>query len=211
MNPKLLYLRAMQIIIDNIIEAWRAQSWLELGGVFFGILYLLLATKESLWCWLAGLISVLLYIKICFDAQLYAETGLQFFYLFISFYGWYQWKYGKAKQRLPISKLSLQAHLVIISVGLLFTWGMAYILSVSTQAALPYLDSFTTVFSIITTWMVARKKIENWLYWIVVDGVGVYIYWSRGLYLTSLLFLAYVIIVIFGYFEWKRIIDRSSE
>jgi len=199
----------MQIIIDNIQEAWRAMTWLEFWGVFFGILYLILATKESLWCWLAGLISVILYIKICFDAQLYAETGLQFFYLFMSFYGWYQWKNGKEKHSLPISSLSLKAHLVIVSVGLVLTWLLAYLLVRNTNAALPYLDSFTTIFSIITTWMVARKKIENWLYWIVVDGLGVYIYWNRELYLTALLFFAYVIIVIFGYFEWRKHLSQN--
>lgn len=200
-------------ILEGVYSAWQAMTWWEAAGVFFGLLYIFLAARENSWCWGAGLISVLIYVKICWEARLLAELGLQGFYLIITAYGWYQWKWGFKKKELPIGQLSLPQHVWLISGGLLASALMGWLLTRYTEASLPYIDSFTTVFSMITTWMVARKKIENWLYWIVVDGVAVYMYWSKALYLTALLFVAYVIIVIIGYFEWKKhlIVQNAHE
>jgi len=189
----------------QITEALEALSWLEASGVFFGLLYIYLAAKENIWCWPAGLVSVIIYIFICIDAKLYAETALQFYYLGTSLYGWYHWQNQKTKEELPISTMSAREHFLFIGLGAIITLGVGYGLTTYTDASIPYIDSFTTVFSLFTTWLVTRKVLENWLYWIIVDSVGAYQYFYKELYLTSFLFALYVVIVVFGYIKWRKI------
>ena len=181
-------------------------SIIESAAVFFSILYVILALKESIWCWGAAAISVILYIYICYTAQLYPETGLQVFYLFMAFYGYYQW--NKNDSILQIQQWTITKHLLILLIGAILTSLMGFYFSLYTNAALPLVDSFTTVFSVFATYMVAKKVLGNWLYWIVIDAVSVYLYFSRDLHLTSLLFMGYTIIAIFGYFSWLK---RNNE
>ena len=176
--------------------------------MFFSILYVILAAKESIWCWGAAAISVTLYIYICFFAQLYPETGLQVFYLFMAFYGYYHW--NKKEQSLQISEWSISKHLFILIVGAVLTFLMGFYFATYTNAKMPIVDSFTTVFSLFATYMVVKKILGNWLYWIVIDTVSVYLYFSRDLHLTSLLFMAYTIIAIFGYFNWLKKMQKDA-
>ena len=190
-------------IITQLNFNW---SIIESAAVFFSILYVILALKESTWCWGAAAISVILYIYICYTAQLYPETGLQVFYLFMAFYGYYQW--NKNDSTLQIQQWTITKHLLILLIGAILTFLMGFYFSLYTNAALPLVDSFTTVFSVFATYMVAKKVLGNWLYWIVIDAVSVYLYFSRDLHLTSLLFMGYTIIAIFGYFSWLK---RNNE
>ncbi|MFA0961498.1 nicotinamide riboside transporter PnuC [Roseivirga sp. BDSF3-8] len=201
-----------EAISQAIAKAASAMTWVEAVAVVLGLLYLILASRESLWCWPAALLSVCLYIYICLNAKLYSETGLQFFYLAMAIYGWYSWKNGSQSrnEELPITVWPLRYHIVIILAGSLITILAGYIMDNQTDAALPYMDAFTTVFSVITTIMVTRKVLENWLYWIIIDGVGVYMYFQRELFLTSLLFLIYVGIVIYGYFDWQKRMQTAT-
>lgn len=193
-------------ILNELYYGLLNMGWLEGLGVFFGILYIYFAAKEMIWCWYASLVSVSIYLVICYQVQLYAEMGLNFYYLGTTIYGWWHWKHPKKNQKeLPISKMKLKEHGLFIITGILFTFGLGYFLIENTDAQLPYLDSFTTVFSVLTTLLVTRKVLENWLYWIVIDAVAVYIYFQRELFLTSLLMAAYVIIAAVGYFNWRRL------
>lgn len=181
-------------------------GWLEGFGVAFGIIYIFFAAKESIWCWPASLISVSIYIIICYQVQLYAELGLQFYYLGTTAYGWWHWRNpGNKKDQLPISQMKISQHLLFIFSGGIVTIALGYFLVSQTDAQLPYLDSFTTVFSIFTTILVTRKVLENWLYWVAIDAVGAYIFFQRELYLTSILMAAYVIIATAGYFNWRKL------
>ncbi len=190
-------------IITQLNFNW---SVIESIAVFFSILYVVLAVKENIWCWGAAAISVILYIYICYSAQLYAETGLQFFYLLMTIYGYFQW--NKNDSNLKIQQWTTTKHLLILLLGSLLTFLMGFYFSIYTNAAMPLVDSFTTVFSVFATFMVTKKILGNWLYWIVIDGVSVYLYFSRGLQLTSLLFIVYTIIAIFGYLSWLK---RNNE
>ena len=187
------------LFLTNLDFNWNI---IESFAVVFSVFYVILATKESIWCWGAAAISVILYIYICFSAQLYAETGLQFIYLFMAFYGYYTW--NKKEQSLQISEWSISKHLFILAIGTILIFLMGFYFTTYTNAKMPIVDSFTTVFSIFATYMVAKKILGNWLYWIVIDMVSVYLYFSRDLHLTSLLFMAYTIIAIFGYFSWAK-------
>jgi nicotinamide mononucleotide transporter len=196
----------LEAISEAMSQAVAAMTWAEAVAVVLGLAYLLLAAKESLWCWPAAFVSVCLYIYICLNAKLYSETALQGFYLAMAVYGYISWKNGgrSRSDELPIILLPARYHAVIIGGGILLTLAMGYMMDTATDAALPYMDAFTTIFSVFTTIMVTRKILENWLYWIVIDSVGAYMYFERELYLTSLLFVVYVIIVIFGYFDWVK-------
>lgn len=181
-------------------------SIIESVAVFFSVLYVILVLKESILCWWAAAISVILYIYICYTAQLYPETGLQVFYLLMAFYGYYQW--NKNDSTLQIEQWTTAKHLLILLIGAILTFLMGFYFSIYTNAAMPLVDSFTTVFSVFATYMVTKKVLGNWLYWIVIDAVSVYLYFSRDLHLTSLLFIVYTVIAIFGYFSWLK---RNNE
>lgn len=204
-------------IQDLMGEALAAMSWLELIAVLFGLAYVILAAEESIWCWPAALISVTLYIYLCVDARLYAETGLQIFYLIMAIVGWRSWnsrKYGPATREkprnpeavhvLPIKTWPVSLHLKILLLNAAATLLLAWGLSTYTSAANPLLDSFTTIFSLFTTWMVTQKVLENWLYWVVIDAASVFLYASRDLYLTALLFALYTLIAIAGFRKWYK-------
>ena len=180
-------------------------SWIESVAVFFSILYVILASKESIWCWGAAAISVSLYIYICFFAQLYAETGLQIFYLFMAFYGYYNW--NNKNRNLQISEWNISTHLLIVFIGGLLTFLIGFYLTSYTNAKMPIVDAFTTVFSVFATYMVTKKILGNWLYWIVIDLVSSYLYLVRNLEMTALLFMVYTIIAILGYLSWIKKIN----
>jgi nicotinamide mononucleotide transporter len=192
---------------DSIALALQAMSYWEVIAVFLGIAYLLLAVRESLWCWHAAFVSTAIFLYLFWQVDLLMESALQVYYLVMAVYGWWKWQgggsdiEGQAKS-LPISTWSARKHGLAIGGVLLVSIVSAVLLNQYTQAALPLLDSFTTWGSILTTWMVTRKILENWLYWLVIDSVSIYLYLDRGLYLTALLFLAYLVIVIFGYRKW---------
>ena len=175
-------------------------SIIESVAVIFSISYVILVAKENIWCWAAAGISVILYIYICFNAKLYAETGLQIFYLFMAFYGYYNW--NKNNKRLQIKEWSIRKHLFLILLGAILSFLMGFYFATYTNSKMPIVDSFTTVFSIIATYMTVKKILENWLYWIVIDTVSVYLYATRELHLTSILFMIYTIIALTGYFSW---------
>ena len=177
-------------------------SIIETLAVVLSILYVILATKHNIWCWAAAGTSVALYIYICFSAQLYPETGLQIFYLLMAFYGYFQW--NKNNGRLEIAQWTIKKHLLLILTGAIITFLMGFYFATFTSSKMPIVDSFTTVFSIIATYMITKKVLSNWLYWIVIDAVSIYLYFSRDLHLTTLLFVIYTIIAVFGYFAWLK-------
>ncbi len=192
---------------EQLTAALQAMSYWELAAVVLGIAYLLLVVQESLWCWYAAFISTSIFLYLFWDVNLIMESALQVYYLMMAVYGWWHWRAGKPNgaekaEELAITTWSPRTHLVAIAGVLVASLISAELLKYYTQAALPLLDSFTTWGSILTTWMVTRKILENWLYWLVIDSVSIYLYLDRGLYLTALLFMAYIVIVIIGYRKW---------
>lgn len=184
-------------------------SILETVAVIFSLLYVYLAAHQNNLCWLAAVISVSLYIYICFDAKLYAETILQVFYFLMAIYGFYSWK--KNNSQLQISTWPIKKHLFIIFLGTILTFFLGFIFSNFTDAEMPLVDSFTTVFSVFATYMVVKKILSNWLYFIIIDIISTYLYFSRDLHLTSLLFLLYTFIAVAGFIKWNRISTQVND
>ena len=197
----------MDEFFNSIINEFN-WSLIEILAVLFSIIYVTLAAKESIWCWAAALISVSIYIYICFQAQLYAETGLQVFYFIMAIYGYFSW--SNSNSLLRINELAIRHHILIMILGSLLTFLLGFYLSTYTDTQLPIVDSFTTVFSIIATYMVVKKILSNWLYFIIIDTVSIYLYFSRDLHLTALLFSVYTIIAIIGYWKWSQFITENE-
>jgi len=190
---------------DLLQAALQEFSWWEAAAVVLGVTYLLLAVQENIWCWYAAFASTLIFLFLFWDVSLLMESGLQVYYLVMAVYGWWQWQHGSGKNgTLTISRWSWRAHLGAASLILLLTGISGTLLQQNTAAALPYLDSFTTWGAVLTTWMVAQKVLENWLYWLLIDAVSIALYLDRGLYLTALLFVLYIIIALFGYRQWSK-------
>jgi len=178
---------------------------IEIIAVISAILYLLLAAKEDLKCWYAAIISSSLYFYIMYDAGLIMEAYLQVFYIAIALYGWLKWtKSIQNNSNNRIRTWSNIQHFITISFVIILAIITGFFLTKYTNAAMPFLDAFTSWGAIITTYMVAKKILENWIYWFVIDAISIYLFLSRGLYLTSLLFFIYLIIICFGYASWRR-------
>ncbi|WP_339672901.1 nicotinamide riboside transporter PnuC [Dasania marina] len=192
---------------DAILAAWQAMSLWELAAVLLGVAYLLLAMKEKISCWYAALGSTAIYTVLFWDVSLLMDSALQVYYMAMAVYGWYQWqrKTDGGKAALPISCWSWQTHSAVIASTVWLSVMSGWLLQENTDAAWPFLDSFTTWGAVVTTYMVAKKVLENWLYWIVIDSVAAYLYVDRGLYLTALLMAIYVVIVVIGYVQWRAI------
>ncbi|TXS96773.1 nicotinamide mononucleotide transporter [Parahaliea maris] len=179
----------------------------ELIAVVLGVAYLLLAVRESLWCWYAAFAGTAISLYLFWQVGLVMESALQVYYLAMAVYGWWQWQQSSQGQiddegQRPISRWTLRQHTTAISAVVLVSALSGYLLARYTDAAMPYLDSFTTWGAILTTWMVARKVLENWIYWLVIDGASIYLYIDRELYLFSLLFTVYLVIVVAGFWQW---------
>ncbi|MCX2738574.1 nicotinamide riboside transporter PnuC [Pontibacter anaerobius] len=199
-------------IWQSIVEGLKAMSLVELTGVVFGILGVWLAAKPSVWTWPASLVSVGMYVLVFYDARLYADMGLNVFYVITSLYGWYVWLYGgKHHTERKVGRTTAKELSVLLVLGALFTLGLGYFLDNYTDADLSYTDSATTAVSLIGYWMMAKKQLENWIVWLVVDVVYVGVYTYKELYLTSFLYIVFLALCVQGYRNWKKEIAQQQQ
>ncbi|MEJ8800913.1 nicotinamide riboside transporter PnuC [Pontibacter sp. H249] len=192
-------------ITQSIVEAVQAMSLLELAGALTGVAGVWLAARQSVLTWPVSLVSVAIYVVIFYDVRLYADMGLNAFYVITSFYGWYIWLYGgKGHTERKVGHVGRQQLAILIVLGTAFTLGLGYFLENYTNADLSYTDSATTAISLIGYWMMAKKYIENWIVWLVVDVVYVGVYTYKELYITSVLYFIFLILCVVGYIDWKK-------
>ena len=198
----------MENWVQSLQATWLSMSPWEMAAVVFAITYLLLAVRENILCWAFAFISTAIYTVLFWDVSLLMESALNVYYMAMAVYGYHQWTRGGANggggQALAIRAMSLPQHVVVIGLIVVLTLVSGYLLGEYSSAAWPFVDSFTTWASVITTYLVARKYLENWLYWLVIDSVSVPLYIDRGLHLTALLFVAYIVIAVFGYIGWRK-------
>lgn len=202
--------------MQSVLAAAEAMSWLELAAVVFAMAYLLLAVRENVLCWLFALLSTAIYTVLFWDVSLLMESALNVYYMAMAVYGWYQWTGGGSKDdsqhhALQVQSMSGRQHAAVVVTIAVLCFASGYLLTEHSGAAWPYVDSFTTWASVITTYLVARKYLQNWLYWIVIDTVSIPLYIERGLHLTALLFVAYVVIAVIGYFKWRDHMSAEAQ
>lgn len=190
-------------------------SYIELIGTVFGLLAVYWASRENIWTWPASLINVAAFFILFYQINLYADMLLQIYFFVVSIYGWYNWRKpnNRVEVKLPISRMTQEEIVVYAVLLVIATVGIGYLMSqihlwfpnaFSTPAAFPYPDAFTTTASILAMILLSQKKIENWLLWIVVDIVAVYLYYLKDILFVSVEYVIFLIICIFGYINWKK-------
>jgi len=199
------------IFILAVIDWLKSQSLLEISGVISGILCVYLAARNNIWSWPLAIISVSIYIIIFFDAKLYADAGLQIYFLITNIYGWYFWSRKPEKDdKVPVSFATRKSLLLSLMAILIFTLLLGTFLYKGTDASFPYIDSFCTACSLVAQLFLARKIIENWLIWIFVDIIYVGVYLVKDLHLTAGMYALYILIAAMGYINWKKEFRQSK-
>lgn len=198
---------------DVFVANLQASTWLEGVAVFFGLLSVWYARKANILVYPTGIISVVIYVYICFFAKLYADMGINAFYFGMSVYGWYFWtRKNTAKKVAPVAFSKAWEHIASIISALIFFFLLRYILIEFTDSNVPNWDALTTAIFIVGMWLMARKKVENWIWWIVGDIISIPLYFYKSLALTSFQFAVFLLIAVLGYIEWRRIAaERSSQ
>ena len=187
-------------------------NWLELAGTLFSFIYLFLSVKQKTGLWIYGFLSAAFYAVVFYQSGIYALMSIQFYYLFVSVYGWISWKRGKNADGddFLIRTTSLKHFLALGLSSLVLLAIFYFVLRSLTDSTVPGLDAFISAFSVTATWMLARKRIEHWLIWIVVDALSVGLYIYLELYTTAVLFVVYTIMAVVGYFQWKKNMQKQE-
>lgn len=193
-------------MLDVLYENLKGTSWLEIIAVITGLLSVWFAKKENIWVYPVGIISVLIYVYLCFFAGLYADMGINAFYFVMSVYGWYKWtrKNQTTHQVRAISWSTPWEHGMGLTGVVVFTVILYFLLSEYTDSTVPVLDAFSTSVFMVGMWLMALKKMENWIYWIVGDIICVFLFPYKGLVFSGFQYLVFLIIAIAAFFEWKR-------
>jgi nicotinamide mononucleotide transporter len=176
----------------------------ELVATVLGAAYVVLAARRHRLCWLPGALASALVAALSFMRGLPMQGALNLFYIGMAGYGFLNWSRAHRRGELPVGYAPLRWHLIGASIVLPLSWASAEWLARETQAAWPLLDSLTTWFSLFATWLVARARIENWLYWIVIDGLLVYLYYMQGYPILALQFLVFTGLAVAGFVAWRR-------
>lgn len=193
---------------SELISALLAQSGWEWLAASLGILYVVLAAKESVWCWPAAFFSTLIYTVLFWEGQLPMQALLNAYYIAMAVYGYWVWQKPsqthEQQPELQITQRNLKFHVMFISLGLAFSMIAGYLMALNPENRLPYLDAGVTVFAVLNTLLTARKIIENWLYWLVINTAAIALYWQTGFYVTIAMFVVYWVLAVYGYLEWRK-------
>jgi nicotinamide mononucleotide transporter len=189
----------------TLLDQALAYTVLEAIAVLLAVMYLVLAIKQNIWCWLCAGVSTIIFAYLFFDVRLYMEGVLNLFYLAMAVYGWHTWKSGRDSGReLPVVVWPLKLHLSAVCVVVAISAVSGYLLDTRTDAAFPYVDSVTTWCAVWATFLVARKVLENWWYWLVIDATMIYVFWAKDLELTAVLYILYLVLIPIGLLSWTR-------
>ena len=197
------------------MHVFLSSHWLDLLGTLIGLVYVYQEYKANVWLWITGIIMPVVYMFVYWDAGLYADFGMQVYYALAGIYGLAVWKWGKKRnqttQEMPITHV--KRSLLLPSLFLfLIAWGVLYlILSNLTNSTVPVLDSFGNALSFIGLWWLARKYLEQWWIWVVVDVELSALYVYKGIPFTAGLYALYVVIAIAGFFKWRKMMHQPQK
>jgi len=185
---------------------WFADNYIEILGVITSLIYLYFSVKQHIWLWPFGIISSAFFIYIFYTNRFYADMSLQVYYLLISIYGWFHWARGTRRidsDKLPVTRVRLLTSIILLIIFILLWILIAILLIHLTDSDVPWGDAFITAGSIIATWMLARKILEHWIIWIIVDAVSVGMYLYKDMYPTVFLYFIFTVIAVIGFYKWK--------
>jgi nicotinamide mononucleotide transporter len=188
----------------QLVSAWHDTSGIELTAAALAVAYLLLAIRQRLSCWSAAFVSSCLYVWVLFTAHLYMESVLNAFYAAMAIYGFWQWQHGKEGGALTVTRWPIARHASALLAVIALSMVSSFFLRRFTPAAWPFIDSMVAWSSVFATFLVARKVYENWHWWLVIDSASLCLYFTRHLYVTTLLFGVYLVLILIGMREWRR-------
>lgn len=184
---------------------WRSLNPYEVLAVVFSLLCVLLTIKENIWQWSVGILGVIFYLVVFYQAKLYANMWLQVVLIALQIYGWYEWLYGgKNKSELQISRTSVGLNIRLAGLAIIGTAALTLGFRKFTDNAMPLGDSASTVLSLIAQWMLAKKYLENWLVWILVNVILIALGIGQQLYLTAGLYVIFFVLAMLGFWEWRK-------
>ncbi|RFF29950.1 nicotinamide riboside transporter PnuC [Wenzhouxiangella sediminis] len=193
--------------LEQLAQRWAQMSGWELAAVVLAVAYLLLAVRQNRWCWAAAFVSTAIFTLLFWHVQLVMQSALNGYYMAMAVYGWWHWQHGDGGDEtggLPIHRWGAKHHAVALGVITACALASGYLLDRHSDAAWPYLDSFVTWAAVVTTFMVARKVLDNWAYWMVINSLAIVLFVDRGMALTALLHATYLVISVFGWISWVR-------
>ena len=187
-------------------------SWTEAAAAVITLVSVYLSARQNIWSWPTAIAGVGIYVVVFWHSKLYADMGLQFVYIALSIYGWYEWLHGgENKSELQVSSGWRKSYPIALFITIAFALSLGTFLRKTTDAALPYADASLTSFSLLAQWMMTRKYIENWWVWIAVDVFYIAMFAFKHLYLTAVLYAVFIGVCWFAYLEWKRSLAPSSQ
>ena len=191
---------------ETLLHAARSTSIIEWIAIITALIYVVLAAKENVWCWIFGIVSAGIYIYLNYSIKLYLDAWLSLYYVLIGFYGWYAWIKGKTNKNSGsvLHQMRISGLGISILVGIAGTLILGKLAHDHTDSPVPYFDAALTSFSLVATYLTTRKVLENWIFWIIIDAAYVVIYWLRELPSTSMLNLIYTFLAIYGFLKWRK-------
>jgi nicotinamide mononucleotide transporter len=196
---------------DALITGFAQMSGWEIVAALMGVAYILLAAKESQWCWPFAFFSTIIYTVLFWEGQLPMQALLNFYYIGMAVYGYWLWrKHGKTENTLAITSWGWPKNLAFIAIGLIISATATYYLTTNNQSQSPALDAYTTVFAVMNTWLMAKKVLQNWLYWVIIDAAAVVLYVETSYYATAALFVLNTILAIAGYISWVKLHKQQA-
>jgi len=203
----------LDYIIDGIVTGVINTTLLEWIAVATGLASVWFSMKENILVYPTGIVSVLIYVYIAFNYKLYADMGVNFYYFVVSVYGWYYWVHPKndSREQVPVTMNSKNENLFSVALTVGSFSILYYVLSTFTDSDVAFWDSLTTCFAILGMFLMARKKLESWVAWIITDLISIPLYFYKGLVLTSFQFLVFTGIAFAGYFAWKKSMEKEQE
>ena len=205
----------LQAFLSGDFFRWVCNNWLEIFGVITGLLYIGLEINQKSTMWVVGFITSFIYVFVFYRSKLYGDAALYVYYVAASVYGWYCWRHAPknnddAPDELPVSRVRLPLISLLSAISVVLYIGIGYLLSRFTDSPVPYYDALGTALSIVATWMLARKILEHWLFWIFINFFTSGLCLYRGLYPTAGLFLVYALMSVAGWFKWKKSFNDIS-
>jgi nicotinamide mononucleotide transporter len=191
-----------------------AKNWLEIAGTIVGFIYLWQEVKASIWLWLTGIVMPAIYTVVFFENGLYADFAIQVYYIAAALYGFLLWEFGKKNQygdELRIVHTSERQAVWLCAITVALFVPIYWILTTYTDSTVPFWDSVTTAMSFVALWMLAKKHVEQWLAWIVIDLISAALYFYKGIYFTSMLYGVYTVVAFYGYRKWNLMEKEQTD
>lgn len=201
----------MDYILEGLSAGLAQMTWLEAVAVVFGLASVWYARLENILVYPTGIVSVIIYVYICAGAKLYADMGINAYYFVMSIYGWIIWsKKVDPTHHIPVSRNSLSENISAMIILVASFLVLRYVLVNYTDSDVPIWDSVTTSIAFVGMWLMARKKLENWIAWIIADAISIPLYFYKGLLLTSFQYFVFLILATMGYIAWKKDVESRT-